>query len=124
MQDFRKLRVWMVSHQLSLHIYKYTQVFPKEELFGLTGQIRRSAVSIPVNIAEGCGRDSQAEMLRFLRIANGSASELEYELLLAHDLGYLDKASYDILFGELISIRKMLNVFIQKLKAKPPASTV
>ena len=85
MRDFRELKVWEKSHQLALEVYSATTKFPKEELYGLTSQVRRSAVSIPANISEGCGRDSPAELLRFCRIAMGSASELEYELLLAHD---------------------------------------
>jgi four helix bundle protein len=85
-------------------------------MYGLTSQIRRAAASIPSNIAEGCGRDGDAELSRYLRIAVGSSSELEYQLLLARDLSYLQENTYVRLAGELIEIRKMLNAFIQRLK--------
>lgn len=87
MKDFRNLRVWEKAHHLTLEIYRVTSAFPKEETYGLTSQIRRACVSIPANVAEGCGRDSEAELLRYLKIAMGSSSELEYELLLANQLG-------------------------------------
>jgi len=86
-KDFRNLRVWEKAHHLTLEIYRVTSAFPKEETYGLTSQIRRACVSIPANVAEGCGRDSEAELLRYLKIAMGSSSELEYELLLANQLG-------------------------------------
>ena len=89
MKDFRKLEVWEKAHALTLSVYHAADPFPREELYGLTSQIRRAAVSIPTNIAEGCGRGSEAELARFLQIAMGSASEVEYELLLARDLGFL-----------------------------------
>ncbi len=116
MQDFRKLVVWQQSHQLTLDIYKMASHFPKEELYGLTSQIKRAAASVPANIAEGCGRETNGELTRFLYIAMGSASELEYHLLLAHDLGFVEAKSYDQLNIELIKIRRMLNNFIQKTK--------
>ncbi len=116
MKDFRELKVWERSHQLVLDLYKVSLAFPKAEIYGLTNQIRRSAISIPANIAEGCGRDSQAELLRFFKIAMGSASELDYELMLARDLGWLDETNYSRISLELISIRKMLNALIQKIK--------
>jgi four helix bundle protein len=86
LRDFRELKVWGKANQLTLSVYKATQIFPKEELYGLTSQMRRSCASIPANIAEGCGRTGEAELARFLQIAMGSASELEYYLLLAYDL--------------------------------------
>ncbi len=89
MQDFHNLQVWQRAHYLTLDIYKMSAGFPKEEVYGLTSQMRRAAVSIPVNFAEGCGRSSQLELQRFLQIAMGSASELEYHMLLARDLHYL-----------------------------------
>jgi four helix bundle protein len=89
MRDFRELKVWHKSHQLTLDIYTATRGFPREEVYGLTSQFRRSSASIPANIAEGCGRTGDAELARFMLIAMGSASELEYHLLLAHDLGFL-----------------------------------
>jgi 23S rRNA-intervening sequence protein len=78
MKDFRSLEVWKQSHQLVLNIYRHTESLPKSELFGLTSQIRRAATSIPTNITEGCGRDGEAELGRFLNIAKGSTSEVEY----------------------------------------------
>jgi four helix bundle protein len=86
MQNFKELKVWQKAHRLTLDVYKVTTRFPKDEMFGLTSQMRRSSASIPTNIAEGCGRDSRAELARFLSIAMGSASELEYQLILAKDL--------------------------------------
>lgn len=89
MNYFRKQKVWGESHDLARNIYKVTKAFPKEEIYGLTAQIRRACASIPANIAEGCGRGGEAELARFLQIALGSASELQYHLILAHDLGLL-----------------------------------
>jgi len=117
MKDFRTLKVWEKSHRLVLSIYEVAKTFPKNELYGITSQIQRAAVSVPTNIAEGCGKDSDAELGRYLKIAMGSSSELEYLLLLAHDLGYLSDVSYDQLQTDLVEVRKMLNAFIQKLKA-------
>jgi four helix bundle protein len=117
MKDFRKLKVWEKSHQLTLAAYRATTSFPKEELYGLTGQIRRSSSSIPANIAEGCCRSGDADFSRFLQIAMGSASELEYHLILAHDLGYLSDSDYEELTKKTIEVKQMLASFIQKLKA-------
>jgi four helix bundle protein len=117
MKDFRSLKVWEKAHALTLAIYKSTERFPKQELYSLTNQIQRAAVSIPANIAEGCGKDSDAELKRYFTIAMGSASELEYLLLLAHDLGYLQENIYQSMQNDLVETRKMLNAFIQKLKA-------
>ncbi len=89
MKDFKSLKVWHKAHQLTLLVYALTRTFPREEMYGLTSQIRRAAASIPANIAEGSGRRSDGELRRFLQIARGSASELEYHLLLARDLGFL-----------------------------------
>jgi four helix bundle protein len=117
MKDFRTLKVWEKSHRLVLAIYEATTPFPKNELYGITSQIQRAAVSVPTNIAEGCGKDSDAELGRYFKIAMGSSSELEYLLLLAHDLSYLTDAQYNQLQANLVEVRKMLNAFIQKLKA-------
>jgi four helix bundle protein len=89
MKDFRQLKVWEKSHELALAIYHITAAFPREETYGLASQIRRAASSIPSNIAEGCGRNGDAELARFCIIARGSASELEYQLLLGRDLKLL-----------------------------------
>ena len=88
MKDFKTLKVWLKAHRFSLHVYQATRHFPKYERFGLTVQLRRSAVSIPSNIAEGCGRIGEKEFARFLGIALGSASEAEYRAHSAHDLNY------------------------------------
>lgn len=91
MKDFKTLKVWEKSHALTLDIYKISNSFPKEEMFGLTSQIRRAATSIGLNIAEGCGRGTDADFRRFLQIAFGSACEVEYCILLSFDLEYIDK---------------------------------
>lgn len=117
MKDFRSLEVWELSHEFVLAIYQVTRPFPKEEEFGLTSQIRRSAVSVPSNIAEGCGRTGDAELARFCQIAMGSASEVDYQLELAHDLLYLPTHDYKELNESLNKIRRKLNAFIQKLKS-------
>ena len=108
MRDFRKLQVWEKAHQLTLAAYRATRPFPPEELYGLTTQIRRSAVSIPANIAEGCGRGTPGERGRFFRISMGSASELEYHLLLARDLSLLGTALYDELNAAVVEVKRML----------------
>lgn len=110
--------MWEKAHQLTLSVYRQTQIFPKEELYGLTSQTRRSCASIPANIAEGCGRKGEAELARFLQIAMGSASELEYHLLLAHDLNLLPAKNYESLANDVTEIKRMLTSFIQKLKAE------
>jgi len=117
MRNFRELKVWEKAHQLTLAVYKATKTFPKDELYGLTSQIRRSCSSIPANIAEGCGRKGEAEFARFLQIAMGSASELEYHLLLAHDLTFLNIEDYEPLREEAIKVKRMLTSLIQKLSA-------
>jgi four helix bundle protein len=111
MQDFKKIQVWEKAHQLTLRRYKITSSFPKEEVYGMTSQIRRASASIPANIAEGCGRDAQTELARFVHIAGGSASELEYHLMLAHDLGYIDDEAYPELDSAINEIKRMLNGF-------------
>lgn len=117
MKDFRTLKVWEKAHSLTLTIYKSTEGFSKQELYALTNQIQRAVVSIPANIAEGCGKDSDTELKRYFLISMGSSSELGYLLLLAHDLGYLPDTTFQAMTSELVEIRKMLNAFIQKLKA-------
>jgi four helix bundle protein len=116
MRNFRELKVWQKSHQLTLEVYKATLSFPKEEIYGLTSQMRRSSCSIAANMAEGCGKDSEKELIRFFQIAAGSASELEYHLLLSYDLGLLQTDTYKSLDKEVNEVKKMLISFIQKLK--------
>ena len=117
MKDYRKIQAWQRSHALTVEIYRLTKHFPKDEMFGLTSQMRRAASSIPANIAEGSGRDGDAELKRFLTIALGSASELDYFILLCGELGYIDQSLATSTAAELLGIRRMLGGFIQKLKA-------
>jgi four helix bundle protein len=117
MKDFRQLKVWEKSHQLALVIYKATKEFPKEELYGLTSKIRRSSMSIPTNIAEGCGRNTDADFARFLQMAMGSASETEYQLILARDLEFLPKDSYEKLHIEVEEVKRMLASLLKTLRA-------
>jgi len=117
LKDFRKLEVWEKGHRLALAVYRATATFPREERYGLTSQARSAAASIAANIAEGCGRDGDAELARYLRISMGSASELEYHLLLARDLGLLNSPAYDSLAGQTTEIKRMLTSLIRRLKA-------
>jgi four helix bundle protein len=110
-QDFRNLKVWEKGHALTLATYRETASFPKDELFGLRLQMRRSVAAIPMKIAEGCGRDSDADLARCLQTSMGSASELEYQYILAHDLGYLTPDRYDPLAKDVIEVKKMLVSF-------------
>lgn len=116
MQDFKKLKVWEKSHGLTLRVYTLTSEFPREEIYGLTSQVRRACASIPTNIAEGCGRGSSADFARFLQIAMGSTSETEYLPLLARDLKYLNTDQYIELINAIIEVKKMLTSLLQKLK--------
>ncbi len=116
MRDFRELKVWGKAHRLTLDVYLATKSFPREELYSLTSQIRRAAVSIAANIAEGDGKNSRPEFARFLTIATGSARGMEYHLLLSRDLGYLDSESYDIFSGQTVETKKMLSGFLQYLR--------
>lgn len=117
MRDFRKLDVWARAHRLTLALYKVTRSFPKEELYGLTSQIRRSSASICANIAEGCGRGGDKEFRRFLLIALGSASELEYHLLLSADLDLLERAAHARLETEVTGIKKMTAGLLNRMLA-------
>lgn len=116
MKDFRSLTVWEKSHQITLSIYKLTHSFTKEEIYGLTSQIRRSSSSISINIAEGCGRGSDADFARFLQISLGSASETEYLILLSYELNYLQKLDYKNLLEQIQQIKKMLTSLILKIR--------
>jgi four helix bundle protein len=115
MKAFRQLKVWEKSHQLALVIYKATKEFPKEELYGLTSKIRRSSMSIPTNIAEGCGRNTDADFARFLQMAIGS--ETEYQLILARDLGFLPKELYEQLHSDVEEVKRMLASLLKTLRA-------
>src|ERR1700757_2180957 len=115
MEDFKNLKVWVKAHQLTLTIYQTTRKFPRDEIYGLTSQTRRASASIGANIAEGCGRRSDPEMKRFVQIARGSASELEYHLLLARDLGFLTVTEFGDLEAKTLEIQRMLAALIQRL---------
>ena len=115
MRDFHELKVLQKAHRFVLALYRHSQGFPTEERFGLTIQLRRAAVSVASNIAEGCGRDGERDFARFLSIAAGSASEVEYQLLLALDLGYLPDELHRQLDAQINEVKRMLNSFIQKL---------
>ena len=123
MRSFKELKVWQKGHELTLAIYRATKSFPKDETYGLTSQLRRAAASIPANIAEGCVRGSGADFRRFLQVALGSASELEYHILLSHELGYLDKNQYESMSGNATELKRMLTSFIQKLSQRSVVSS-
>ncbi len=117
MQDFRKLKVWQKSHELALEVYRATAKFPKEELYGLTSQIRRASMSIPMNIAEGSGRGSDADFAHFLQIALASACETEYQLLLSRDLGFIGGDEYSKLQDCLQEVKRMISSLLKTLRA-------
>ena len=117
MKDFRRLKVWEKVHILTLDIYKVTARFPKEEMYGLTSQMRRCSASMGANIAEGCGKQGNNELHRFLYIASGSASELDYHLLLARDLMYLSNEDYHRMDQNLTEARRMLTALLHKVSA-------
>jgi four helix bundle protein len=116
-QDFRQLQVWQKSHQLVLQVYAATKAFPPAEMYGLSNQMRRASVSVPSNIAEGCGRGSDKEFAQFTQVALGSISELEYQTLLAKDLGYMSLNTYNELTAQISEVKRMLIGLRKKLKA-------
>lgn len=117
MKNFRDLKVWLKAHELALDVFRISKSFPKEELFGLTSQLRRAALSIPTNIAEGCGRGSDTDFARFIQIAIGSASEAEYLIFFSKELNFIDESKFAILNQGVIDIKKSLTALIKKLKA-------
>jgi four helix bundle protein len=117
MQSFHELQVWQKAHALTLRVYEATRAFPAEERFGITSQLRRAASSCAANIAEGCVRGSDAEFARFLRMSLGSASELEYHVLLAQDLSMLEAHTYGELNERVTEVKRMLTALIRKLRA-------
>jgi len=116
MSDFHELRVWQKAHELTLAVYKATARFPREEVYGLTSQLRRASASIPANLAEGCGRNGDPELVRFCNIASGSASEVEYHLLLARDLKLLKVDEHLSLSGKVREVKRMLAGLVSSLK--------
>lgn len=117
MQDFRSLDIWNLSHEFALSVYRITAHFPRSELYGLTSQLRRSVSSVPANIAEGTGRGTDADFARFLQTAIGSASEAEYQLILAKDLGYVPGDIQERLERDVQKIKKMTIRLLQRLRA-------
>ena len=117
MKDFRELKVWQKAHELTLVVYQITASFPREELYGLTTQLRRAGSSIAANLAEGCGRNGDAELARFCSIAMGSASELEYHLLLARDLKLIQLKDYEALDQRATELKRMLTALLRRLNA-------
>ena len=116
MQDYKKLKVWQKAHQFALQIYLLSKQFPADERYGITSQMRRASLSIPTNIVEGCGREGQNELNRFLSIAMGSANEMEYLLLFANDISYIENSKYLLLQKDIIEIKKMLSSLQIKVK--------
>jgi four helix bundle protein len=121
-KDFKELRVWSKAHELTVLVYNLTRAFPRDEIYGMTSQVRRSAASIGANIAEGCGRRSDGEMTRFLQIARGSASETEYHLLLAKDLGFLSEGDFRKTDQRVVEVQRMLTALVQKVQPVRRAS--
>ena len=117
MKDFRKFLVWEKAHRLVMQTYEATRGFPPEEKFGLTSQLRRAAVYIPTKIAEGCGRSGDSDFRRFLDIAIGSASEVQYLVHLSGDLEFVDEATCQRLTSDVEEVKRMLSSLIQKLRA-------
>ncbi len=115
MRDYKKMTVWEKSYTFGLLVYSATKPFLKEEIYGLTSQLRRAAISIPSNIAEGSRRSTEKDFKSFLYITYGSGAELEVQILFARDLGYLSQESSESLLLKLSEIMRMLNAFIQKL---------
>jgi four helix bundle protein len=110
--------VWQTSHQLTLDVYRKTRAYPKNELYGLISQTRRAAASIPANISEGCGRNSSADLARFLHIALGSAFELDYHITLAHDLDFISDKASNKLAEDISEVKQMLYSLLQKVNSK------
>ena len=118
MQSFRNLNVWHKAHELTLRIYSLTRGFPQDERFGLTSQLRRACASICANLAEGCCRNSDRDFARFVDIAMGSGSEVEYFLLLARDLNHLIESDYASLDEEILEVKRMLTGLMQRLRSQ------
>ncbi|MFH1479871.1 MAG: four helix bundle protein [Pseudomonadota bacterium] len=118
LKNYKELKIWQKSYELCLEIYRITKGFPKEERYGLTSQIRRAAVSVPSNIAEGYGRKTTPEYIRFLYIAYGSNCELETQILLSGDLGYIETGKLEILLEGIGEVERMLKALIKSIERK------
>ncbi len=114
--NYKELKVWQQSKDLVISNYTLTNNFPKSEIFGLVSQIRRSAISIPSNIAEGCGRGTNPQLCQFLDIAYGSSSELETQIIIAYELNFIDKEKYTEITDSISTIQKMIFGFKKTLK--------
>ncbi|MBS1607628.1 MAG: four helix bundle protein [Bacteroidetes bacterium] len=117
MQNYKDLKVWAKAHAFTLSVYEITKAFPKDELYSLTNQLRRASSSVPANIAEGCGKNSQGELAHFLNISLGSANEAEYFLLLSKDLKYLPEVNFTELEDNINEIKAMLISLINKVRS-------
>lgn len=115
MHNFKELKVWQKSRKLVKEVYLITKKFPKEEQYGLTSQVRRAAVSIPSNIAEGCGRKTDKDTKRFFDIAQGSSFEIETQIILAHDLGFISRKETAKIWRKIEEVQKMIRGFSQSL---------
>ena len=122
MKIFKDIKVWKKAHELTLKVYKVSDSFPKHELYGLTTQIRRAVSSIPTNIAEGCGKSTDSDFARYLDISFGSANELEYQILLAKDLGYLEELIYTELLSDIVGIKKCCQSLSKRLEIHQKAN--
>ncbi len=118
MKDFRTLKVWEKAHAIVLEVYAVTTKFPPDERFNMISQMRRSAQSIPTNIAEGCGAGSDIDFARFVQISMRSSCELEYQFILARDLGYLSDAGYVALDKKVVEVKRMLTALMQRLRSE------
>src|SRR6478672_4517313 len=116
MRNYRDWQVWKKAHDLTLELYRISRGFPREEVYGITSQLRRAAVSIGANLAEGCGRRTSTELARFVRIALGSASELDCHLLLSRDLGFMAADEFTRALSTLTEVRKMLTSFLNSVE--------
>jgi len=121
-QDFRNLKIWQKSHELTRAVCQASRGFPSAEAYGLTSQIRRAATSISANIAKGCGRGSDADFGRFVQMAMGSASEVQYLLLLARDLSYLGNGNYSTIEAMTVEVKKMLAAFLKRIDSDRKAA--
>jgi len=116
MVDYKNYKVWQKSHELVIDIYQITSTFPKSEQFNLVSQINRASLSVPTNIVEGCGRETQKELIRFLYISSGSAHELEYLILVSSELKFISKKDSKALLKKIDEIKKMLFSLIKTIK--------
>jgi len=117
MKDFKKLQIWELGHKLTLDVYAITFKFPREEMFGLTSQLRRAVSSVPTNIAEGCGRNSNADIAHFIQIGIGSLYETEYHIILAHDLGYISNETFIDVSNRINELRMKMIKYNERVRS-------